>query len=387
MKQNSKERFGEKAFDKLGDFTLPTEWGPKYERARAAADTAIQKYNLSEEDFWIKKKLDLSDMREKKIIYENLIISHAAALKINIQLPADMQFKPSCVKEAKGVDGGVAFIYVCDEQNLFMTGEAARPNNSFPFPYAIASKRLIDRVILSNSGLYSEGVYSESEAEEFGKPAAQPLSAQPYQAPVAVTQLPADYHSHAEQIPASTPASSATPQHVNVEKINWIRRAIAFTGTDEQKILNCYHVFSLEEINDENLNNIVDVLSERVVKKKAEIASANNMTVAAPAASSGTTQEISPIAAMLLGQDSIAPADSETMDAAKSVLTPEAVPVGQTIYSCIEGAPENFVSLCGQTFDQIGVKLLKALYGRKNAAGRRWVDEDILAKIEEYISA
>ena len=63
--------FGEKTTDWLDGYTLPVEWSPKYETARKAAVEAIKKYGLSENDFWIKKRL--SYKRDRLREYDNVV--------------------------------------------------------------------------------------------------------------------------------------------------------------------------------------------------------------------------------------------------------------------------------------------------------------------------
>ena len=54
-----------------------------------------------------------------------------------------------------------------DKQKIFEVGEVSSKNCTNDYPYAMALKRCMDRVILKNSQLAYNGVYSDSEAEEF----------------------------------------------------------------------------------------------------------------------------------------------------------------------------------------------------------------------------
>ena len=64
----------------------------------------------------------------------------------------------------------MVYSYNCPEQGIYEVGEVSDKNCKNDYPYAMALKRCMDRVILKNSKLAYAGVYSDSEAEEFKAP-------------------------------------------------------------------------------------------------------------------------------------------------------------------------------------------------------------------------
>lgn len=141
---------------------------PKYNEAKKKAietlESDMYKGILSEGDFWIL----MNATKSGKMAYTGLIISHNGCLKINDVLPADKRFKPSCVQLDKdGYNGSLVYSYSNDDQGIFEVGEVSLKNCTNSYPYAMALKRCMDRVILKNSKLAYSGIYSDSEAEEF----------------------------------------------------------------------------------------------------------------------------------------------------------------------------------------------------------------------------
>ena len=148
---------------------IPVWKSPKYEEAKKKAIELIdsKKYNLAEGDFWIL----MNETKTGKMMYTGLIISHNGCLKINDSLEDVLKFKPSCVNlDKEGFDGSLVYTYVNDEQGIYEVGEVSRCNCKNAYPYAMALKRCMDRVILKNCKLAYSGVYSDSEAEEFNQP-------------------------------------------------------------------------------------------------------------------------------------------------------------------------------------------------------------------------
>ena len=142
---------------------------PKYEEAKKKAVELIEskKYNLVEGDFWIL----MNETKSGKMMYTGLIISHNGCLKINDSLEESLKFKPSCVNlDKEGFDGSLVYTYINDEQGIYEVGEVNHNNCKNAYPYAMALKRCMDRVILKNCKLAYSGVYSDSEAEEFKQP-------------------------------------------------------------------------------------------------------------------------------------------------------------------------------------------------------------------------
>lgn len=159
--------FEEKSTEKLNGKEIPVVQTNKYKEARAKAIKIIDegKYGLTESNFWI---LMNSNRDKSTMYYSGLIISHNGCLKINDALPNDLKFKPECVTVDKdGYNHSLAAIYVCPEQGLFEVGEVSADNCKNPYVYAMCIKRLEDRVILKNSKLAYDGIYSESESDEF----------------------------------------------------------------------------------------------------------------------------------------------------------------------------------------------------------------------------
>lgn len=161
--------FGEKKTEfnaKLGK-EVPVWLSPKYLEAKKKAIEALEseayKNVLSESDFWILMNMTKSG----KMAYTGLIISHNGCLKINDALSEEKRFKPSCMSLDKdGYSGSLVYSYSNDDQGIYEVGEVSAKNCANAYPYAMALKRCMDRVILKNSKLAYAGIYSDSEAEE-----------------------------------------------------------------------------------------------------------------------------------------------------------------------------------------------------------------------------
>lgn len=141
---------------------------PKYKEAKEKAIETLKsdlyKSVLSEGDFWIL----MNSTKSGKMAYTGLIISHNGCLKINDALPADKKFRPSSVSiTERGYNDSLVYTYINDEQGIYEVGEVSTKNCTNSYPYAMALKRLMDRVILKSSKLAYAGIYSDSEAEEF----------------------------------------------------------------------------------------------------------------------------------------------------------------------------------------------------------------------------
>lgn len=162
--------FGEKKTEynsKLGK-EVEVWQSPKYLEAKKIAIEAIEsdmyKGVLTEGDFWIL----MNATKSGKMAYTGLIISHNGCLKINDALPPEKKYKPSCMSIDKdGYGGSLVYSYANDEQGVYEVGEVSKTNCTNSYPYAMALKRCMDRVILKNSKLAYAGIYSDSEAEEF----------------------------------------------------------------------------------------------------------------------------------------------------------------------------------------------------------------------------
>lgn len=160
--------FGEKTSETRNGTEYPVWQTPKYKEAKAKAIEAIEsdlfKGILSEADFWILQNMT----KTGKIAYTGLIISHNGCLKINDALPEEKRFKPSCMTlDKEGYNGSLVYSYLNDAQGIYEVGEVSKANCTNAYPYAMALKRCMDRVILKSSRLAYAGIYSDSEAEEF----------------------------------------------------------------------------------------------------------------------------------------------------------------------------------------------------------------------------
>lgn len=164
--------FGEKKTENINGKTLPVEFiTPKYKEARNKAIELLKsdKYKgiLETSDFWI---LVNTYANKTKAMYSGLIISHDGCLKINDVLDKELKFKPECMTlDKEGYNGSLVFTYNCPEQGIYEVGEVSKDNCKNDYPYAMALKRCMDRVILKNSKIAYSGIYSDSEADEFTK--------------------------------------------------------------------------------------------------------------------------------------------------------------------------------------------------------------------------
>ncbi len=167
----SKEKynFGEKTKENINGVDCPVWQTPKYLEAKKKVIETLEsdKYKnvLSESDFWI---LVNTYANKTKAMYSGLIISHNGCLKINDILEEKLKFKPECVSIDKdGYNETLVFIYNCPDQGIYEVGEVSIKNCKNDYPYAMALKRCMDRVILKNCKLAYSGIYSDSESEEF----------------------------------------------------------------------------------------------------------------------------------------------------------------------------------------------------------------------------
>ena len=181
MATNKKYDFGEKTtefYAKVGK-EVPVWQTPKYVEAKQKAIETLEsdmfKNVLSASDFWIL----MNGTKSGKMAYTGLIISHNGCLKINDALPAEKRFVPSCMTlDKEGYSGSLVYSYQNDEQGIFEVGEVSAKNCTNAYPYAMALKRCMDRVILKNSKLAYSGIYSDSEAEEFKNEPSEPAKAE-----------------------------------------------------------------------------------------------------------------------------------------------------------------------------------------------------------------
>lgn len=162
-----KYTFGEKEKEYKDGKYLPVWKSPKYEHSKEKAIEVLDsnKYGLTEADFWI--LMNTCD-NGKKMMYSGLIISHNGCLKINDRLEEQNKFNPECVTvNENGYGNSLVFTYKNKNQGIYEVGEVSINNCKNQYPYAMAFKRCFDRVVLKISKLAYEGIYSDSEAEEF----------------------------------------------------------------------------------------------------------------------------------------------------------------------------------------------------------------------------
>ena len=145
---------------------IPVIQSEKYLQSKQKAIEIIEKYDdVEDSDFWIL----MNETKTGKMMYSGLIISHNGCLKINDHLGS--KFMPSCVTLDKdGYRGSLVYSYCNDDQGIYEVGEVSSDNCRNSYPYAMAFKRLCDRVVLKLSKLAYSGVYSDSEADEFRRP-------------------------------------------------------------------------------------------------------------------------------------------------------------------------------------------------------------------------
>lgn len=102
--------------------------------------------------------------------YTGLIISHTGCLKINDKLEDDKKFNPeSVIIDKEGYNNTLVYTYINKQQGLYEVGEVSNLNCKNSYPYAMALKRCFDRVVLKNSRLAYESIYSDSEGADITK--------------------------------------------------------------------------------------------------------------------------------------------------------------------------------------------------------------------------
>lgn len=113
-----------------------------------------EKYGLDKADFW--------ELPQKKGTW---LVKHAALEKAAAK--AGIVFEPPHILEANGAEG-VAAVCVTGhmaDQSVWSIGEASPRNTKNAYPWAMAEKRAIDRVILKLIGIHGL-VYSEDEMSD-----------------------------------------------------------------------------------------------------------------------------------------------------------------------------------------------------------------------------
>ena len=112
----------------------------------------------------------MNETKTGKMQYTGLIISHTGCLKINDKLEDNKKFNPkSVIIDKEGYDNTLVYSYINKEQGLYEVGEVSKTNCKNSYPYAMALKRCFDRVVLKNSRLAYESIYSDSEGADISK--------------------------------------------------------------------------------------------------------------------------------------------------------------------------------------------------------------------------
>lgn len=191
---------------------------PKYDQSKAKALDILKRYeDLKEGDFWILK----NETKDGRIMYSGLIISHNACLKINDHLAEPDRFVPSCVELDKiGYNGSLVFTYCNDQQGIYEVGEVSPANCKNAYPYAMAYKRLFDRVVLKNSKIAYDGIYSDSEADEFREPLPDPEEAEDAKATEEARTAPLEAK-YVKALKEQLAKAKKAPAEVEALKTDW----------------------------------------------------------------------------------------------------------------------------------------------------------------------
>ena len=158
--------FGEKKEVTVKGKKMPVKQTAKYLKSKQKAIELIEsgKYNLDEGDFWI-----LQNTFGDSMLYSGLIITHTGCLKINDAMTGNQKFNPHCASEPvfSAYTQGLVINYVDDE--IRVSAEVSASNCKNGYPYAMLDKRLFDRVVLLKSKIAFDGIYSETESEDFSQ--------------------------------------------------------------------------------------------------------------------------------------------------------------------------------------------------------------------------
>ena len=170
MSKTKKYDFGEQVeeWSSKQKAKIPVWISPKFEQSRQAAIKLIEKYDfLNEGDFWILK----NETRNGNMGYTGLIISHNACLKLNDRQETKNKFKPeNVITRISDYNNALLYEYCNAEQGIYEVGEVTHDNCKNDYPHAMAYKRCFDRVVLKLTKIAFDGIYSESEADDFKEP-------------------------------------------------------------------------------------------------------------------------------------------------------------------------------------------------------------------------
>jgi hypothetical protein len=132
--------------------------------------------------------------------------------------------------DKEGYNHSLVYSYVSAEQGLYEVGEVSADNCKNSYPYAMALKRLFDRVVLKNSKIAYSGIYSETESDEFRNP--------DYEAP-------------------------PTVKKVGKQDVLTINTLIEETKTDVNKFLAAYSVGKVEDLSEKQGANAIRLLMKK----------------------------------------------------------------------------------------------------------------------------
>lgn len=253
MSEKKKEyNFGEKKEEVVNGKKLPVEWiTPKYKEAKRKVIELLEseKYKnvLEESDFWI---LYNTYSNKTKVMYSGLIISHDGCLKINDSLDEPLKFKPECMSlDKEGYNNSLVYTYKCPEQGIYEVGEVSPSNlKKGGYPYAMALKRCMDRVILKNSKIAYAGIYSDSEADEYTKRVDE--------------DTPKEKNENISVNQKSLDEKTKLIQEVDILEIE--------TKTDHEKMLKFYEVESNIDMSVEQLKDAKHRLEMKLKKQRIE---------------------------------------------------------------------------------------------------------------------
>lgn len=216
--------------EKQTEQNLPVWKTPKYEESKKAALQIIEKYDdITEGDFWI---LMNKTKNKDKMLYSGLIISHNGCLKLNDAQPDIKQFRPDCVSVDKdGYGDSLVYTYCSPGQGIYEVGEVSAKNCKNDYPYAMAYKRLFDRVVLKITKIAYAGIYSDSEADEFKAPEADAVFDEPTQ--------------------------------ISASQLKTLETLIETTGTDPKELCKYYKVSNLAVLNTSEFADAVEILKRK----------------------------------------------------------------------------------------------------------------------------
>ncbi|MFR8080068.1 MAG: hypothetical protein ACLU9L_10675 [Christensenellales bacterium] len=174
--------------------------------------------------------------------YTGLIISHNGCLKINDKL--ESKFDPACVSvDKEGYNNSLVYQYCNPEQGLYEVGEVSNDNLKNNYPYAMAYKRLFDRVVLKLSKLAYSGIYSDGESDEFAQRIEAPINTEPVKG---------------SDLPTYTPKKATKAQLKQIQEaaggdIDLVKEVLAMFGYQSSK-----------DVEGEKVQPIIDTILNKV---------------------------------------------------------------------------------------------------------------------------